>query len=130
MSGTPNERLRALADPGKSDGPELPTAASPKSGRRVFHLSGEDPADAEDPRIDEDPSTVISFRDSAYPFAGRSPTESATLPPEGEAAIRMRRDRERLMALQLLNLEWSSLPYELQRAVILLLHDLAKERRG
>jgi hypothetical protein len=128
MSGTTEERMRALADPGKSDGPELPSASSPKSGRRVFHLSGEEPAEAQDPRIDEDPSTVISFRDSAYPFAGKSPTETATRPPDAE--IEMRRDRERLMALQLLNLEWSSLPYELQRAVILMLHDLAKERRG
>jgi len=89
---------------------------------------GEGPAETGEQRIQEDTSTVITFRDSAMPFSPSAPTATATQPPAGEAAIQAQRDEDRLLALQLLHLEWTSLPFELQRAIVLLLSGLAKDR--
>jgi hypothetical protein len=104
------------------------SAVAGQEGAGVSRLLFEAPVVEGEKQIEEDDSTVITFRDSALPFSPGVPTSTATQLPAGDAVIRTRSDDDRLLALQLLNLEWTSLPYELQRAVVLLLSDLAKDR--
>ena len=109
------------------DSPVLPNSGL-REGPQVVGPSSEEPVEMGELRIQEDESTVITFRDSALPFSPGAPTSTATQLPAGEAAIQTQRDVDRLLALQLLNLEWTSLPPEVQQAAVVLLHAATKSR--
>ncbi|SRR5208283_5474363 len=135
MINQPNVRAGLIAGPEsaapeqrrRDDAPVVPSGGL-RDGSQAVGPLGEGPAETGEQRIQEDTSTVITFRDSAMPFSPSAPTATATQPPAGEAAIQAQRDEDRLLALQLLHLEWTSLPFELQRAIVLLLSGLAKDR--
>ena len=81
-----------------------------------------------EPRIHEDTSTIVSLGGSPAQGIPGSATSTAAHVPAEEAEIQTRRDEERLLALQLLDLEWTSLSPELQQAVLVVLHGVTKGR--
>jgi hypothetical protein len=104
--------------------------SDPRNERKGLRPLGEDPAGTEDLRIHEDPSTVISLGGAGVQ-SGTNPstsTSTPTQPPADEAEIQAQRDRDRLLALRLLDLEWTSLPPEIQQATVMLLHAVTKGR--
>jgi hypothetical protein len=78
--------------------------------------------------IQKDTSTFVSLGGGAAQGASRPSTSTTTQQPNEEAVIQARRDRDRLLALQLLDLEWTSLPPEVQQAAVVLLHAVTKSR--
>jgi hypothetical protein len=128
MSGSIVVQSTELPEQKEIGGSRRPSVIAGQEGERASRLSEAAPMEVEEQRIQEDPSTVIVFRDSAMPFSPGAVRSTTTQLPAGEAAIQAPRDEDRLLAVQLLNLEWTSLPFRLQRAVVLLLSDLAKGR--
>jgi hypothetical protein len=78
-------------------------------------------------RIQEDTSTVVSISQNAVQCSPA--TSTTTQPPADEAAVQARRDQDRVLALELLDLEWTSLSPEVQRAVVALLQTVAEGRK-
>jgi hypothetical protein len=86
----------------------------------------EEPTETERHRIQEDISTVVALSGNAVPGSRGSSTSTTTQLPADEAAVLAQRDRERILALKLLDLEWTSLSPDVQQAVVVLLHALTK----
>lgn len=128
MSGLIVVQSTELPEQQEIGGSHRSSAIAGQEGDRAPRLLDAGPVEAEEQRIEEDTSTVITFRDSAMPFSPGAVRSTVTQLLAGEEAIRTPSDEDRLVALQLLNLEWTSLPFRLQRAVVLLLSDLAKSR--
>lgn len=88
----------------------------------------EGPAGMEGQRIQKDTSTIVSLDGGAVQIGSTSSTSTTTHQPADEAAIQVQRDKDRLLALQLLDLEWTSLPPEVQQAIVALLHAVTTGR--
>ena len=94
MINQPNVRAGLIAGPEsaapeqrrRDDAPVVPSGGL-RDGSQAVGPLGEGPAETGEQRIQEDTSTVITFRDSAMPFSPSAPTATATQPPAGEAAI-------------------------------------------
>jgi hypothetical protein len=125
MSGLIVVQSTELPEQKEIGGSRRSSAIAGQEGERVSRVLAAASVETEEQRIQEDTSPVIIFRDSAMPFSPGAGTTTAMQRPASEAAIQAQRDEDRRLAVQLLNLEWTSLPYELQRAVVLLLSDLA-----
>jgi hypothetical protein len=128
MSGLIVVQSTELPEQQEIGGSHRSSAIAGQEGGGASRLLDKAPVETGEQRIQEDPSAVITFRESAMPFSLGAVMSTATQPPVGEAAIQAERDEDRLLAVQLLNLEWTSLSFRLQRAVVLLLSDLAKGR--
>jgi hypothetical protein len=100
-----------------------PSRIDPRAKRKTIRASSEEP---EEQRIQEDTSTVVSISQSAVRCSPE--TSTTTQQPAGEAAIQARRDQDRILALELLDLEWTSLSPEVQRAVVALLQTVTEGR--
>ena len=108
---------------------------SPAAGRPASRSPGlvkpqSLPADFPLAPLEEDPSIHIAFGPAVPPHQAGEWTGTATQRPPRSAAAQAQRDRERLLALQLLDLEWTSLSREMQQAVVALLHAVTTGREG
>ena len=103
-----------------------PSGIDPRDKRKGIRVSSKEPAVTGEQRIQEDTSTVVSISQSAVQCSPE--TSTTTQLPAGEAAIQARRDRDRILALELLDLEWTSLSPEVQRAVVALLQTVTEGR--
>ena len=100
-----------------------PSGIDPRDKRKAIRASSKGPADQ---RIQEDTSTVVSISQNAVQCSPE--TSTTTQQPAAEATIQARRDQDRILALELLDLEWTSLSPEVQRAVVALLQTVTEDR--
>jgi hypothetical protein len=100
---------------------------NPRNDRRVHPPFSEEPAETERHRIQEDSSTIVALSGNAVRGSHRSPTSTTTRRSADEGAAQAQRDKERILALKLLDLEWTSLSPEMQQSVVGLLHALTNE---
>lgn len=128
MSGPITGQKTGLSEHGNMDDSQVPSKTDLRDGPEIVGPSSEELADIGEQRIQEDTSTLVSLSENAVQSSPGSSTSTTTRQPADEAAIEARRDQDRLLALQLLDLEWTSLPPELQHAVVVLLHDVTKGR--
>lgn len=88
--------------------------------------SSGDPTTTGEMRIQEDTSTVVSLSQS--PVQCSQVTSTTTQSAADQAARQAQRNRERILALKLLDLEWTSLSPDVQQAVVALLHAVTTDR--
>jgi hypothetical protein len=116
----------ARSEPGNlNDSPSI-SETDLRDERGVLRPLNKEPAEMEGQRIQEDISTVVALSGNAVPGSRGSSTSTTTQLPADEAAVLAQRDRERILALKLLDLEWTSLSPDVQQAVVVLLHALTK----
>lgn len=103
-----------------------PSGIDSRDKRKGIRASSKEPAVTGEQRIQEDTSTVVSISQSAVQCSPE--TSTTTQQPAAEAALQAQRDQDRILALELLDLEWTSLSPEVQRAVVALLQTVTEGR--
>lgn len=126
MSGAGVRRRTGSAKCGKMDASQSLPGIKRKDRPGLGDASSGDPTTTGEMRIQEDTSTVVSLRQS--PVQCSPVTSTTTQSPGDQAARQAQRDRERILALKLLDLEWTSLSPDVQQAVVALLHAVTTDR--